>query len=111
MVHPPTHPFIAAIDNREAPRTRLAIPARLRLAGSTAFGTTVHNLSLAGFNADAVGIMPPGGRCWLMIEGLESLQSEVVWQRDAFAGFSFYSALSPIVVDHLIARYPRQPLW
>ncbi len=111
MGEQPIHPFTAGHDNREGPRTLLAIPAKLRLAGHSPYATTVHNLSLAGFNASAIGTMRPAQICWLMIPGLESLQSEVIWHKGTLAGFRFYSALSPVVFDHILAKYPRRPLW
>lgn len=96
----------ATQENRCAARITLAIPARMRVAGSQGCNTVIRNLSVAGFNVDAIGGMRPGRRCWLTISGLESLQSEVVWQKNGIAGCSFHSLLSPLVLESILNRHP-----
>ena len=43
--------FAAAQEDRSAPRTRITIPAMLRVSGGRGFQTVVHDLSLSGFCA------------------------------------------------------------
>ena len=94
-----------AQEDRCAPRTRVHIPASLRMSGSRRFETVVHDLSLAGFSAAAVSRVHPGTVCWLTLPGLESLQGEVVWWRDCLVGCAFDQLLSSIVHDNIISRY------
>ncbi len=96
---------IVAQEDRSAPRTRLLIPAQLRVSGMRSFHTSVNDLSLSGFSASAVAKMYPGSICWLTLPGLESLQAEVVWWEGSLAGCAFTNLLSPIVHDNLLARY------
>lgn len=99
-------PYLAAAqEDRSAPRTRISIPATLRMAGGRGFQTVVHDLSLSGYCADAVNRTHPGTICWLTLPGLESLQGEVVWWDNSMAGCAFSNLLSPIVLDTLLDRW------
>jgi hypothetical protein len=95
----------AAQEDRCAPRTKLTIPAQLRLSGGRAFQTVVHDLSISGFSAAAISRMHPGQICWITLPGLESLQSEVVWWDNSIVGCAFMDLLSPIVHDNILERY------
>jgi hypothetical protein len=96
---------VAAQEDRCAPRTRIAIPATLRISGGRGFQTVVHDLSLSGFCGAAVNRVHPGTVCWLTLPGLESLQAEVVWWDNSLCGCAFDNLLSPIVHDNILARY------
>lgn len=96
---------LVAQEDRCAPRTRVHIPASLRMSGARRFETVVHDLSLAGFSAAAVSRVHPGTVCWLTLPGLESLQGEVIWWRDCLVGCAFDQLLNPIVLDNIIGRY------
>lgn len=96
---------IAAQEDRCAPRTKIAIPASLRVSGNKGFQTVIHDLSLGGFCAAAVSRVHPGTVCWLSIPGVESLQGEVVWWNNSLVGCAFLNLLSPIVHDNILARY------
>ncbi|MGC1271659.1 MAG: PilZ domain-containing protein [Croceibacterium sp.] len=96
---------IAAQEDRCAPRTKLAIPAQLRISGARGFQTVVHDLSLSGFSATAINRMHPGSVCWLTLPGLESLQAQVVWWENNLGGCAFLNLLSPIVHDTILARW------
>lgn len=96
---------IAAQEDRSAPRTRIAIPAQLRVSGARGFQTVVQDLSLSGFSATAINRMHPGAVCWLTLPGLESLQAQVVWWENNLAGCAFQNLLSPIVHDTILARW------
>ena len=95
----------AAQEDRCAPRTRIAIPASLRVSGSKSFETVIKDLSLGGFSAMAINRIHVGTVCWLMIPGLESQQSEVIWWSNGLVGCAFRQLLSPIIHDNLLARY------
>ena len=97
--------FTAAQEDRCAPRTRLAIPAALRMAGGRGFQTVVHDLSLSGFGAASISRVSPRTICWLTLPGLESLQGEVVWWKNSQIGCAFAHLLSPIVHDAILARW------
>ena len=94
-----------AQEDRCAPRTRIAIPASLRLSGSKGFNTVVKDLSLGGFSAMAINRIHLGTVCWLTINGLESQQSEVIWWNNGMVGCAFQQLLSPIILDNVLARY------
>ncbi len=102
---------IAAQEDRSAPRTRVTIPAQLRVSGGRGFQTVVQDLSLSGFAATAVSRMHPGSVCWLTLPGLESLQAEVVWWQDGLCGCAFTSLLSPIVHDNILARFRGEEVY
>ena len=95
----------AAEEDRSAPRTRIAIPASMRLSGKRGFQTVVHDLSLSGFAASSINRLHSGTVCWLKIPGLESLQGEVMWWGDSLVGCAFTNLISPIIHDNLIARW------
>ena len=96
---------IAAQEDRSAPRTKIAIPAALRVSGQRAFQTVIHDLSLSGFCAAAINRIHPGTVCWLTLPGLEALQGEVVWWDNSLTGCAFEQLLSPIVHDNILARW------
>lgn len=97
--------FTAAQEDRSAPRTRISIPATLRMSGARGIQSVVHDLSLSGFCAAAVNRITPGTVCWLTLPGLESLQGEVVWWDNSLVGCAFDNMLSPIVLDNLLTRW------
>lgn len=103
--------FSAAQEDRSAPRTRISIPATLRVSGGRGFQTVVHDLSLSGFCAAAVNRLNPGSVCWLTLPGLESLQAEVVWWDNSLTGCAFDQLLSPIVHDNILARFRNDPTY
>jgi hypothetical protein len=104
--HPPiTRYAIAAQEDRSAPRTRIAIPAQLRVSGARGFQTVVNDLSLSGFSAAAINRMHPHALCWLTLPGLEALQAQVVWWESNLCGCAFLNLLSPIVHDNVLARW------
>lgn len=97
--------FAAAQEDRSAPRSRVSIPAMLRISGGKAFQTVVHDLSLSGFCCAAINRLLPGTVCWLTLPGMESLQSEVIWWDNSLTGCAFENMLSPIVHDNVLARW------
>jgi hypothetical protein len=97
--------FSVAQEDRSAPRTRITIPAALRVSGARGFQTVVHDLSLSGFCAAAVNRLHVGTVCWLTLPGLEALQSEVIWWDNSLAGCAFDNLLSPIVHDNILTRW------
>ena len=65
-----TDPYrTASQEDRCGPRTRLTIPATLRVSGGRGFQTVVHDLSLSGFCAAAINRIHPGTVCWLTLPG------------------------------------------
>ncbi len=97
--------LLAAQEDRSAPRTRIAIPATMRVSGGRGYQTVVHDLSLSGFCAAAVNRIHTGMVCWLTLPGLEALQAEVIWWDNSLAGCAFDNLLSPIVHDNILARF------
>jgi hypothetical protein len=97
--------FSAAQEDRCAPRTRISIPAMLRVSGARGFQTVVHDLSVSGFCAAAVNRLHTGTVCWLTLPGLEALQAEVVWWDNSLTGCAFDNLLSPIVHDNILNRW------
>lgn len=97
--------LLAAQEDRSAPRTRIAIPAQLRVSGARPFQTVVNDLSLSGFSATAINRMHTGAVCWLTLPGLESLQAQVVWWEHNLCGCAFQNLLSPIVHDNLLVQW------
>lgn len=104
LITPVDRYLLAAQEDRCAPRTKLAIPATLRVTGGRGVQTVVNDLSLSGFCASSVTRVRPGTVCWLTLPGLESLQSEVIWWDSSLVGCAFHSLISPLVYDNLLAR-------
>lgn len=103
--------FAAAQEDRSAPRTRVSIPATLRISGGRGFQTVIHDLSLSGFCGAAINRLQPGTICWLTLPGMEALQSEVIWWDNSLVGCAFEKLLSPIVHDNVLARYSATPMF
>lgn len=99
----------AAQEDRCAPRTKIAIPAQLRVSGSRAFKTVVHDLSIAGFSASSIGRLQPDQICWLTLPGLQAIQSRIVWWDRSIAGAAFDSMIDPSVLDDIL-RHWETPL-
>ena len=99
----------AAQEDRCAPRTKIAIPAQLRVSGERAFKTVVHDLSIAGFSASAISRLQPDQLCWLTIPGLQSIAARIVWWDRSIAGAAFDDMIDPSVLDDVLARW-RSPL-
>ena len=93
---------VAAQEDRCAPRIKLELPAMLRPSGAHAFATTVIDLSLGGFAAQAVTGIHAGSICWLSIGSLKGLQAEVVWNDGQTVGCAFADLLNPAVFDSLL---------
>ena len=101
----------ASQEDRCVPRCKIAIPAMLRMSGSKGVQTVIHDLSPAGFSAQAINRLHPHTICWLTLPGLESLQAEVMWWNNSVVGCAFMSMLNPIVHDTLIARWRRDGVY
>lgn len=98
---------VAVQEDRCAPRTKIAIPAQLRVSGSPAFKTVVHDLSLAGFSASSIGRLQPDQICWLTMPGLQTIQGRIVWWDRSIAGASFDNMIDPAVLEGIIAQWGR----
>ena len=101
----------ATLEDRCAPRTRIRVPATLRIKGGRAFQTVVNDLSLAGFNATAINRVAPGTLCFLMLPGLESLPAQVMWWDSSQMGAGFENLLAPIVLEGLLNRWQARQVW
>ena len=99
------------IEDRCAPRARIAVPATLRLSGSRSFQTVVRDLSIAGFAASSINRINPGTVCWLTMPGLESLQAEAVWWNNSVVGCAFANLLGQIVLDSMVRRWPANSMF
>ncbi|WP_370177043.1 PilZ domain-containing protein [Alteriqipengyuania sp.] len=95
----------AAQEDRCAPRTKIAIPSQLRVSGSRAFKTVVHDLSLAGFSASSIGRLQADQICWLTLPGLQSIQGRIVWWDRSIAGAAFDDLLSQAVLEDILSRW------
>lgn len=95
----------AAQEDRSSPRTRISIPASLRPSGSRGFQTVVQDLSLSGFSAMAINRLHPGTLCWLTIQGMESMEAQVIWWDNSLVGCAFNQLLNPIIHDNLLERW------
>ena len=93
---------IASQEDRCAPREKLDLPAMLRPSGATGFATTIVDLSLGGFAAQAVTGMPAGTLCWLSVGHLKGLQAEVIWNDGQTVGCAFATLLNPAVFHSVL---------
>ena len=94
---------LAAQEDRCAPRIKIDLPAMLRPSGSNAFATTIVDLSLGGFAANAVTGMRAGARCWLSVGPCKGLEAEVVWNDGTAIGCAFVTLLNQAVLEAIIA--------
>jgi len=100
----------AALEDRCAPRHKLAIPAKLRFSCSNSFEIEVTDMSLAGFACDALLEIGSGTRCWLTLPGLGALEAEIVRNNNEGLGCAFVNLISLPVLDHYVAKYPAHAL-
>ncbi len=107
---PPIHYVYAAEEDRCAVRYPVAIPARLRFSCSQSFDVTLSDISLAGFNCDALLHAHPETRCWITMPSLGSLEAEVVRHDNRGLGCAFGVLLNPAVMDRLLAEYSTKKL-
>ena len=106
MVHTQQQNYeTAAQEDRSAHRVKISIPATLRASGAKGYQTAVRDLSLSGFSATSMTRLHPGTNCWLTLPGMESLAAKVVWWDNGLVGAAFESLLSPIVLEHILARW------
>lgn len=103
---PPFEYVYAAEEDRCAVRYPVAIPARLRFSCSQSFDVVLSDISLAGFNCDALMQADPGTRCWITMQGMGSLEAEVIRYDNRGLGCAFSILLNPAVLDRLIAEFP-----
>jgi hypothetical protein len=92
----------AAQEDRCGPRIKLNIPAMLRPSGANAFQTTLIDLSIGGFAAQAVTGMRAGSLCWMTVGPFKGLQAEVVWNDGQTVGCAFATLLNPAVFDSIV---------
>ncbi len=95
----------AALEDRCAPRVKIRIPALLRQSGNSGFAVVVTDLSVAGFQCEALTGMPAGSRCWLSLPGLSPIQSELIWNNGRAVGCAFSSVLNQAVLDSILKRF------
>lgn len=95
----------AAMEDRCAPRIKLRIPSMLRPSGNTAFAVVVTDLSIAGFQCEALTGMPSGTRCWLALPGLSPIESQVIWNNGRAVGCAFTNLMNQAVMDSIIRRF------
>ena len=94
---------VAAQEDRCAPRTRVAIAAAMRPAGSKRLQTVVRDISLSGFSAIALSRLAPGTVCWLTLPGRDPMKAQVVWWEQGRAGFAFDCLLEQDVLNAIVA--------
>lgn len=95
----------AAMEDRCAIRARVNMPAILRPSCGSRFDVRIYDLAIAGFSSDAVTSLPIGGRCWVTLPGLASLESELIWNDGHKIGCAFAQLLNVAVYDRLVSRY------
>jgi len=95
----------AAQEDRCAPRTKIAIPAQLRVSGAPAIRTVVHDLSIAGFSASSIRRLQAEQVCWLTLPGLQSIQAKVVWWDRSIAGAAFDSMIDQSVLEDILRQW------
>jgi len=95
----------AAQEDRCALRTKIAIPAQLRVSGARAIRTVVHDLSIAGFSASSIARLQPDQICWLTLPGLQSIQGRVVWWDRSIAGAAFDSMIDQSVLEDILRQW------
>jgi PilZ domain len=95
----------AALEDRCAPRIKIRIPALLRPSGNTGFAVVVTDLSVAGFQCEALTGMAAGARCWLALPGLSPIESQLVWNNGRTVGCAFTNMLNQAVLDSILRRF------
>lgn len=95
----------AALEDRCAPRIKIRIPSLLRPSGNTGFAVVVTDLSVAGFQCEALTGMAPGTRCWLALPGLSPIEAQLVWNNGRAVGCAFSNILNQAVLDSILRRF------
>lgn len=105
LAHPLTAYETAASEDRCAIRAKVNMQAVLRPSCGSKFPVRIYDLSIAGFSCDAVTAIPTGGRCWITLPGLASMEVEVVWNDGLRIGCALCQFLNVAVYDRLVAKY------
>lgn len=95
----------AALEDRCAPRIKIRIPCLLRPSGNTGFAVVVTDLSIAGFQCEALTGMAPATRCWLALPGLAPIEAHLVWNNGRAVGCAFAQILNQAVLDSILRRF------
>src|SRR5690349_9688993 len=97
--------LITKVEHRQAPRVRLAIPARLQTQEGRQFQTLLRDLSLSGFSASARDRIPVGDTCWLTLPGRQAMAARVIWWDRARVGCAFETLIPRITYDAILERW------
>ena len=81
-------------DRRGAPRTVVALDARIRPFGAEGSAAAVLNLSATGFMAETAGEFVVGARVWLILRDRERSTAIVKWTDGNRLGAEFVAPLA-----------------
>lgn len=89
---------------RTTDRVNLSTQVKLRRIGQPSFSVRMFDLSPDGCKIEVIERPRVGERLMLKFEGLEVIQSEVMWIEGFIVGLKFERAFHPAVFDMLLAR-------
>ncbi len=89
---------------RSADRVGISSEVRVRRIGQLNFNVRMFDLSPDGCRIEVIERPRVGERLMLKFEGLEVLQSEVMWIEGFIVGLKFERAFHPAVFDLLVTR-------
>lgn len=92
-------------DQRNAPRSEVAIPAQLRVPGAARFDIMLLDLSTTGFRCETFYGLTITERVFVTIPTFSPFEAVVAW-RDVFTyGCTFNRPLHAAVMDMIVARF------
>ena len=90
---------------RISERANVTAEVRLRRIGQSNYIVRIFDLSPEGCLIETVQRPRPGEQLMIKLDGIETLESEVMWVDNFIAGVKFQRQLHPAVFDLLIARF------
>jgi len=89
---------------RASERVEVAAEIRLRRLGQNNYSVRIFDLSPEGCRVETVDRPRPGDQLMVKFNGIEALDSQVMWVDAFIAGVKFNHPLHPAVFDLLLSR-------
>jgi hypothetical protein len=89
---------------RASERAEVAAEVRLRRLGQNNYSVRIFDISPEGCRVETVERPRPGEQLMIKFNGIEALESQVMWVDEFIAGVKFNRPLHPAVFDLLLSR-------
>jgi hypothetical protein len=89
---------------RASERAEVAAEVRLRRLGQNNYSVRIFDISPEGCRVETVERPRPGEQLMVKFNGIEALESQVMWVDEFIVGVKFNRPLHPAVFDLLLSR-------